>query len=257
MSQTRDFYDGFADSYHFLYMDWQKTVHWQSDVLSAFLQNLGCDTSRTVLDVTCGIGTQAIALALAGYPVHGRDLSRKAIERAREFAAQFATVHPLKFEVGDLLAPVTEPPQYDVVLAYDNPIAHFHTEQELRRAFQTMAAHLNGGGLLTTSLRDYTAMAAERPRTTDLRVHDDGAGKRIMFQVLDWHEDASGYDSEMFVITQRESGWHTQSYPATFRAWRRDAVLGILADMGLSEITWHTPEHSGYYQPIVTARKSV
>jgi 2-polyprenyl-3-methyl-5-hydroxy-6-metoxy-1,4-benzoquinol methylase len=39
-----------------------------------------------LLDCACGIGTQAIGLALRGYRLHATDLSRPALQRARREA---------------------------------------------------------------------------------------------------------------------------------------------------------------------------
>jgi hypothetical protein len=39
------------------------------------------------------------------------------------------------------------------------------------------------------------------------------------------------------------------------RAWRRAELTLILNQAGLSDIQWHMPDSSGYYQPVVSARK--
>lgn len=40
-----------------------------------------------ILDCACGIGTQTLGLAGAGYRVHGTDLSPEAVRRARTASA--------------------------------------------------------------------------------------------------------------------------------------------------------------------------
>lgn len=255
MTDTQQFYDGFADSYRFIFANWEESVVRQAGILSRFLETQGYSSPAKILDCTCGIGTQAIALATKGYQVHGTDLSPKSIENAREYAMMFEADYPLTFDVADLLHPQANSTQYDVVLAYDNPIAHFHSEEDLLTAFQTMALQLKETGLLTTSIRDYDAMVEEKSRRSHISVRDDSNGRRIMFQVWDWWEDSSGYDSEMFLITQTGDNWQTRSYKSQFRAWQRADVSRILDEAGLSQIEWHMPEKSGFYQPIVTARK--
>jgi SAM-dependent methyltransferase len=255
MSDAQEFYDGFAETYRFIFADWQQSDHRQAEIISKFLLGFGKSAPATVLDCTCGIGTQAIGLAMKGYQVHATDLSPKSIERAKEYAASFDLAQPIHFDVADLLHTPKHPTQFDIVLAFDNPIAHFHSDADLRRAFQTMALQLNDGGLLSTSLRDYDTLAQEKPRQSHISVSDDENGRRIMFQVWDWQDDGSHYDSEMFVITQNGNQWQTQSHKAKFRAWQRADVSRILVEAGLSEIEWQMPEQSGFYQPIVSARK--
>lgn len=255
MNSTQEFYDGFADSYRFIFADWEQSVNRQAEILAAFLTEQGFPSPATVLDCTCGIGTQAIALATKGYRVSAKDLSPKSIEQAREYAAAFNYEHPISFEVADLLQPSTNPAQYDVVLAFDNPIAHFHSDDDLRIAFQTMASQAKMGGLISTSLRDYDSLSQEKPHQSHVSVRDESNGRRIMFQVWDWLDDSSGYDSEMFVISRDGTDWKTTSHKTRFRAWQRTDVSRILTEAGLSKVEWHMPEESDFYQPIVTARK--
>ena len=55
-----DFYDDLAQSYHLIFEDWDTSIIRQGDALSdVILERWGGDI-RTVLDVACGIGTQAI-----------------------------------------------------------------------------------------------------------------------------------------------------------------------------------------------------
>ncbi|MEO1288185.1 MAG: SAM-dependent methyltransferase, partial [Chloroflexota bacterium] len=94
----------------------------------------------------------------------------------------------------------------------------------------------------------------KRPRQSQVSVTDHDETRRIVFQVWDWHEDASRYESEMFVLTQTSDAWQTKSHKASFRAWQRADVTRILAQVGLRDSQWHMPDESGFYQPIVTAR---
>ena len=40
-----------------------------------------------------------------------------------------------------------------------------------------------------------------------------------------------------------------------YRALRRDELTEIVRAAGFREVAWHQPEETGYYQPIVTARR--
>lgn len=80
-----DFYDQLAPVYHLIHQDWNASVARQAEQLSMIIES-EWRGSRRVLDVSCGIGTQAIALALRGYSVAASDLSadaRDAIEILR------------------------------------------------------------------------------------------------------------------------------------------------------------------------------
>ena len=63
-----EFYDELADEYHLIFADWEATIAWQAGVITGLLRDLGL-TAGAVLDASCGIGTQAIGLARAGFSV--------------------------------------------------------------------------------------------------------------------------------------------------------------------------------------------
>ncbi len=128
---TLRFYDELADEYHLISTDWRESVLRQASLLDNLIR---AETrARDVLDCACGIGTQAIGLALRGYTVHATDLSPLAIKRAKREAASFGV--SIKFGVADfrsLHADVAG--EYDVVIACDNALPHLLGDEDLRFA---------------------------------------------------------------------------------------------------------------------------
>lgn len=255
MSESvRAFYDELADSYHLIFADWRASMRRQAAVLDRLLRaELGAGP-HTILDAACGIGTQAIGLAAFGHEVHGSDLSPAAVERARRETAAFGI--PLTFGVADMRTVADQVAgTFDVVLACDNALPHLLTEEELSQAVASMAVKLRPGGLFLASIRDYDRLVADRPRTEGPRVFDDAEGRRISFQVWDWADDGRSYRVHQFLVRQLEGRWHTDHFATDYRALLRGELTAALATIGLAAVHWHEPEDSGYYQPIVTARK--
>ena len=255
MSDVQQFYDDMAEQYHFIFADWEKSVYRQADILAAMLEKLGEAAPKTVLDCTCGIGTQAIGLAMKGYTVRATDLSPREIERAKDYASRFDLPQMPNFQVAYLLDTPSNPHEADIVLAFDIAIAHFHSDEDLAKALTTMRMQLKTGGLLTMSLRNYDILAQERPTESFVSNVDDANGRRIVFQTWDWVEDGSSYKMEMFFMRRDGDTWRTKSYQTHLRAWQREDINRILSENGFKAIAWQMPEESGFYQPIVTARK--
>ena len=82
----QDFYDRLGGEYHLIFGNWDEAVKWQGEVLDTLLRSETGRGSLSILDCSCGIGTQAIGLALLGHRLTATDLSPRSIERAREEA---------------------------------------------------------------------------------------------------------------------------------------------------------------------------
>ncbi len=140
--------------------------------LDRFLANrVGRRGPYSVLDCSCGIGTQAIGLALHGHQVHATDLSPVAVDCARRESTDFGVT--MTFGVADfrkLSAAVSD--IFDVVISCDNAIAHCLADDDLTAALTGMKTRLKPGGLLLLSIRDYDALVADKPRFTSEHVHD-------------------------------------------------------------------------------------
>ena len=85
---TQSFYNSMVSQYDKLFLDWETTTHEQAAFLSRIFRENGFDYTSQILDCACGIGTQAIGLALLGYNVTGSDISEGEIAEAKKRAAQ-------------------------------------------------------------------------------------------------------------------------------------------------------------------------
>ena len=76
-----------------------------------------------------------------------------------------------------------------------------------------------------------------------------------MFQVWDWDADAPTYTLHQYIVRERAGGWETHHQATVYRALRRDELTDIVRAAGFRGAAWHAPEESGYYQPILMARR--
>ena len=250
-----DFYDRLSPEYRDnMGWDWESTVRSEGATLHRFLESeMGRKASCTLLDCTCGIGTQAIGLALLGHEVHASDLSPVSVERARREATGFGV--SMNFSVADfrdLGATISD--TFDVVISCDNAIAHCLDDDDLGAALSSIRTRLNPGGLLLLSLRDYDTLLADKRRFNNEHVHDTPDGRRIAFQVWDWAGDERSYRNHQFLIGETDGAYELKHFETELRILRRHEMLAAVAEAGYAQVRWHPPDASGYYQPIVTAR---
>lgn len=240
---VQTFYDQLAEDYHLIFADWDVSVGRQAEMLDALIQSQMAGAT-TIYDCACGIGTQAIGLALRGYQVHATDLSVDAVARARREAQRLGA--DLTFGVADFRH-LDGDSTYDVVIACDNALPHLLTDADLALALASMRRRLNPGGLLLLSIRDYDALLLEKPQATPVRVLDDPL--RAVFQVWEWADTL--YTVHHFIVRHDTPEWMTVHRETRYRALRRAELTGMLRDGSFSAVHWHM---DAYYQPVVTAR---
>jgi len=250
-----DFYDRLSLLYHHnMGWDWDAAVREEGAQLNRFLSDgMNRPGPFSVLDCSCGIGTQAIGLGLQGHQVHATDISSVSIECASEEADRLGV--EMTFGVADyrkLEDSVTD--TFDIVLSCDNSISHCLTDKDLSAALTSMKARLNPGGLLLLSLRDYAALVDDQPRFNNEHVQDKEDGRRIVFQLWDWDDDGRRYQIHQFLILHHDGEFEVNHFETKLRALLRDELISAIRNAGYEKVRWHVPEDSGYYQPIVTAR---
>src|SRR4051812_23485042 len=97
-----DFYDRMAGLYHLIFPDWDESIERQAGQLAGVIHDRWGAGPKTVLDVSCGIGTQALGLVQQGFAVTASDLSAPAVARARAEARRRALA--IDFSVCDMRA---------------------------------------------------------------------------------------------------------------------------------------------------------
>ena len=251
---VKRFYDQLARDYHLLFTDWRDSVRWQGEMLDKIIQREADTAKQTLLDCSCGIGTQAIGLALRGYKVHGTDVSPAAVKRAEKEAKSFGVT--ASFGIADFLKLDRQVNgSFDIVISCDNSLPHLLTDNDLLTAVNNIWGKLNPGGLFIASIRDYDQIVKDRPKSTSPKVFDGLYGKSIVFQIWEWLEDKRNYLLHLFILKENQGNWSVSQYTTQYRTLLRNELTGILESAGYSDIRWRMPSESGYYQPIVIANK--
>lgn len=118
-------------------------VNESTEYKNAFIEKLlKAQNIKTVLDMTCGTGSQVFYLAKHGYEVIGSDFSPALLEQARKKAA--AKELDLTFIDGDMRT--LKIGQFDAVITIFNAIGHL-TKPDFEKTLQNIRANLKDGGV--------------------------------------------------------------------------------------------------------------
>lgn len=251
MDIVQTFYDNLASQYDQLFQDWQTTTREQAVILDRIFRENGFDNTARILDCACGIGTQSIGLAALGYDVTGSDISEVELAQAKMRAEQNGVA--VSFEYADFCTlSETFSERFDIVICMDNALPHMLTKSALEAAVKSITDRLLPGGLFVASIRDYDSLMVEKPPYSPPYIHKTEKGQRVSFQTWQWEGD--NYKLNQYII--RDEGLpQISKFACEYRAVRRQELTDLLLIHECREVTWKFPEETGFYQPMVIARK--
>lgn len=117
-----------------------------------------------------------------------------------------------------------------------------------------MVGKLRPGGLVFVSVRDYNRLIETRPTIIQSPSFFGEAGtRRIVHQVWDW--DEGEYDLHLYISFEAYRTWVSKHYVSRYRALLREGLITSFKNSGLVDTEWLEPDATGFYQPIVVARK--
>lgn len=250
MNQKQDFYEELADFYHLMFENWDESIRYQSEILSRLLPSTRLGP---ILDCTCGIGTQSIALAQIGYQVDGSDLSKAEINRAKKEALSRGL--NIRFRTDDMrilhLSPLSH---YEAVIAMDNSLPHLDDDDDILKALIAMYNRLKSKGILLLSVRDYEKILIEHTQIIDPVFFMDGQYRRIVHQVWDWLDDRR-YVLHLYITYESPNGWRSHHFTGQYRAIKPKEIVNLMNVAGFKETKILSAKETGFYQPIIYGKK--
>ena len=246
-----DFYDDLSPLYHLIFPDWRESVRRQGGQLHQLIQHEWPQAAR-LLDVSCGIGTQAIGLAALGYQVSASDLSEKAVARAASEAQALGLA--LTLSVGDMRqARALHGTGFDVVLSCDNSVPHLLDDEEIGAALREMLLCLRPGGGCLISMGDYAVGERGRNIVKPYGARVEEGRRYVLFQVWDF-DGADHYDLCFFVVEEDlVSGVVvTHRMRSRYYAIGTDRLAGLMREAGFANVR---RIDGAYYQPVLVGTR--
>ena len=221
----------------------------QAGMLDSVIREMWGDVS-TVLDVSCGIGTQAIGLAKLDYRVTASDLSPEEVERARQETT--ARNLSIAFSVADMRAAHDHHrSQFDVVISCDNSVPHLLSDGDILTAFRQFHACTRPGGGCIVTVRDYDSEDLSKQQIKPYGIREEDGTRWLVWQVWDPHPPT--YDVTMYFVEDRgASECRTHVMRSTYYAIGIAKLIDLMTAAGFRDVR---RVDGRFFQPLITGTR--
>ena len=242
MANETPLYDAFSRDYD-RFVNWPARLEFEMPFFERLFAEHGV---HRVLDVACGTGQHAIALARRGYEAVGADISQGMIARARENAAQADGAASFVVAGFGELAQKVEGP-FDAVTCLGNSLSHLLSDESLAAALSDMAAILNPGGLLVVQTRNYDRVWARRERFMPLETRREGDREWLFLRMMDFHTDSLTFN--LITLRKQDDQWSYSVESTEVRPIFRDQLAALLRETGFSAVDFYGDYRRAPFRP--------
>lgn len=203
-------------------------------VINKTVENiLKANRVKSVVDLTCGTGSQVFWLAQRGFDIRGFDINRKmiaiAISKARESKLK------LKFHVGDMRT--TQAGQFDAVLTIFNAIGHL-TKNDFDVSIKNIRKNLVSSGIYIFDIfnHDYLSYKDNITKLTIdwLKTEKSISYREIQYSTIDSDGILTSYDHYQEI---KENGSLTEKHAVqTLKVYSAFEIKELFRKNGFSVI---------------------
>jgi glycine/sarcosine N-methyltransferase len=240
-------YDAFSADYD-RFVNWEERLAYELPFIE---RQLTASDAQRILDVACGTGMHAIALAQRGYQVTGVDLSSRMIERAQANAAVAGC--DVRFIVAGFGGLATQVGRgFDALLCLGNSLPHLLTAEALHETLADFAAVLRPGGLLLIQNRNFDAVMAGRVRWMAPQAHGEGGRKWLFVRFYDFNTDSTLTFNVVTLRCDDGGKWAQQVATTTLRPLLHAGLASTVAVAGFIDVACYGDMAGAPFDPITS-----
>jgi glycine/sarcosine N-methyltransferase len=222
-----EFYDRLARAFDVM-TDWAARLKQEMPFMEGILTRV---RAQSVLDVACGTGWHAIALARKGYAAAGCDASPAMIEQARANACRVSVNVP--FEVADFSQVGKIPGTFEAILCLGNSLPHLLSRDQLGDTFGQMRMKLKPGGVLILHNLNYDLRLKTKPRFFAV----EGNAEMLVWRFADYGTGVITFHTALFERSPSPPPkWSVRVNSTLQKPWLAQDYRDALAGAGFQNI---------------------
>ncbi len=235
-------------------LQWPEPAYRQGKAIEKIFKNFQLPNNARVLDLTCGIGTQAIGLALQGYEVVALDISDGQLRKAKEEANKIDPNLKIEWILGD----ATEPKKYvngtfDAVISFGNSLPLLGNEEAIISCMRQSQTILKSNGLLLVSMRDHSELRKTRPYLMGSGKLNNKDRQGIWIETGEWLQGQNRYISHIiFIMSQPEHKEYHYPFPP-LAALTAEETLNLIKQANFDTSTMQRVEDISF--PVFIGKK--
>ncbi len=221
-------------------IDWDRRL---AREIPFILKTLGDRQSARVLDLACGSGRHAIALAEQGHEVIGVDKSTTMINEAKSLAKGLD--NPPEFIVANILdiSPMTTG-KFDLALCLGNSLALLETVDQVKQLIKTINGILTQEGAFVIQVLNFRSILRDGFAYFPIKgVYDSGEVRYLFARFFQHHKDKNYSTLVMTSFKKERNSWATVMASQNVLRLDKEILQEILSDCQFVTVEFYSNYH--------------
>jgi 2-polyprenyl-3-methyl-5-hydroxy-6-metoxy-1,4-benzoquinol methylase len=224
-------------------IDWESRLGRELPFLQSFMKQ---SKKHRVLDMACGSGRHAVALASLGFHVVGFDTSNGMISAGKNHAKM--TGVEVEFHIADMQSFSSKVDgSFDTVLCLGNSLALLPSFEVLQKVIEDVHTVLNPSGSFIFQVLNFEEIIRSKFRFFPIKGGETSAGEDVVFSRFYEHNDESSSSLVATSFVKKGQEWETTISTQQVLHTNSNVLSNALAKAGFENLELFSDYHKNEF----------